>query len=513
MSIGKTIFSVTSVTLFSRFIGLVSMQMYISKFGFDNIYLQIFTYALLLPNTIFTAIGTLLTTVVIPIYSALISKNQLTTANYFLNNIITISSLVILLLILIGFFSAPILVSISGFNEPDYFETTVTYIRILLPVLFFFGLSYIFQGILQSQGKYNIVAIITLPSSFIIIIYMIFLSNKFGVMGLLICNLIALSSQAIFLLPSVIKTGYKYKISFGFKDENIINCFKMIIPVLIGVSSFQINTVFIGIIGTQFNISQIQFAQNIMLVTILSFVYSITAIYYPKLSVYWAKNEHTNYKNSIINAMSILIVLLMPATFGFIGIRYSFFEALAYYGKVTNDDIIILGNLLALFSLGIVSIGLKELIDRCFYAQKNTLISGYIGFLIMILNVIFNFLLLGLLNIYSIPVSYVLSVGIGVSILFVMLRIKIGSFNKQILKTSIKSLLASLVMLFVIYLENKYLANISNTTFFYRLIKLFIPVLTGGVIYFLIAYFLKIDCIIAPTNKIIKKLKFIKLYD
>jgi putative peptidoglycan lipid II flippase len=496
-SIGKTVFSVTSITLLSRLLSLVSMQYYISKFGFDNVNLQIFMYALLLPNTIFTAIGTLLTTIIIPIYSSLLSKNEVDKAKDFLNNIITISSISMLILILFGIITAPIFayVSVHHVDKSEYI-TAISYIRILMPVMFFYGISFIFQGILQTHHKFNIVAAITVPSSIITICYIFLLGDKFGIKGLLIFTLIALSSQTVFLLPSVLKTGYRYKFSFNLKDELVHSCFKKVLPVLVGVSSYQLNTLFNGVIATNFNIIHIQLVQNIILSSVLSFIYSVTSIYYPRLSVLWSNGNFEQYKENILNMISILLFLLIPITFGFISISYNFFDLLSNYGKVTNDDVSILGNLMSLYSVGIIAIAFKEVIDRSFYAQGNTKTSAFIGIVIMVLNCIFTILLLKKFKIYTMPISYVVSTTIGAFILISMLRVKIGKFGFPIIIFTIKCIISASTMFFVIiWVQRNLLNNDVGGSLTNKVINLVVPILIGGITYFSMVYLLKIKFI------------------
>ena len=56
------------IMIASRLLALFSSQVYMSVFGTDNIYINIYSYAINIPNIIFTCIGTALSTVVIPIY-------------------------------------------------------------------------------------------------------------------------------------------------------------------------------------------------------------------------------------------------------------------------------------------------------------------------------------------------------------------------------------------------------------------------------------------------------------
>ncbi len=491
-NIAKTIFSVTAITVLSRLMSLLSVQLYLSWYGANDPWLNIYDYALKAPNIIFTCIGTLLTTIVVPTYSAMLAKADNGRGEKFLNDVISISSLLILCLIGFGFILAPAFFKLSAFGEsPEKLAYAVFSLRVLLPVMFFYGLNFIFQGILQSHGHFKLPAAVTIPSSLITIGYVLLLGNRFGVTGLLFATLIGLSLQALFLLPAVIKTGYRFHLSFDWKDEALVSCAKQSAPILIAVSAYQMNTLFNLTMALRLGQNAIlSYVQNIILVSILAFVYAITAVYYPKLSVLWAQEDREGYKQTLSQVLQVVTVFLIPATVGFILIRYSLFELIARWGKVTAEDVGIAGNIMALYALGILPLGFKEILDRAFYAQKNTRVSALFGFIIMAVNIALSLLLIDKLGIYALPLSYSISSSVGVLGLWLIMGKKIGGFNKGLLVIIRNGLLSSLVMGCAILLVNRFLLNGLGDGLVERAVKLFVPVALGGVCYLAFFQFL-----------------------
>ncbi len=506
-SLSKTIFSVTIITFLSRLLSLLSTQLYFSTYGSDNPYINIYSHSIKVPTVIFTCIGTLLTTVVVPIYSTFISKNEKKKADKFLNDIISISSLCILVLIAICFISAPLFFGTKFKDDTEMFQFAIQSLRVLLPVMFFNGLNFIFQGILQSHGKFKLTAAVNIPSSLSIIIYVAFFGH-FGVKGLVYATLLGLSMQAIFLLPAVIKTGYIYKPSFDYKSPEIIHCAKQTIPVLIAASAYQINTIVSSYLamslGENGKNAILDYVQNLVLVSILGFVYSITSVYYPKLSVLWGTENKNEYKQTLAQVLNVVLFFLVPATFGFILVRYSVFDLLARWGKFTSNDAFVAGNILGLYSFGIIALGFKEILDRAFYAQKNTKISAITGFVIMGTNIALSLLLIKNLDIYALPIAYSISSTIGICLLLFVMRIKIGKFAGGVLKTGGKALISALVMSVIIYFENIFIKGYLGDSLIDRIIILFVPSVTGAVVYFVMAYILKMEQVYNVINKIRK---------
>ena len=261
--------------ILSRLLALVSTQVYMSFYGADNLELNIYSYAIAIPNTIFNCFGTALSTVFIPIYAGHLAKGENDKAARFANNIITIASAFTAALILVGIALSPVLPKLTSFDSGEGYSFAVKALMIMMPVMLFYGLNYIFQGILQSKGKYGWPAFVSVPSSLVVIGYVFTLGDKYGVTGLLLATFIGLSLQALILIPPAIKAGFRYKPSFKLKDEDVINAGKMTVPVLIGVSAYQFNMFFNTTMIARFDgmVTLLTFVQNIVVYMVLAFVY------------------------------------------------------------------------------------------------------------------------------------------------------------------------------------------------------------------------------------------------
>ncbi|MCL2874329.1 MAG: polysaccharide biosynthesis C-terminal domain-containing protein [Defluviitaleaceae bacterium] len=483
-----TVFSVAGITAVVRLLTVFSMQLYMARYGATDPKLNIFSYALMLPNTVFTSVGTVLTTAVVPIYAALIAKKSEMQAKKFLDDIISISSLFILALVLIGTFAAPFLAGIAVQDSPELVEYAIFSIRVLMPVMFAYGLSFIFQGILQSHGKFKLVAAVSAPTAIITIAYLFLWGDRFGVTGLLYATLIGLVSQAALLLPAVLKTGYRFKLSFDFKSDHIKACGRLVLPVLLGVGAYQINTLYNSTVAMRLESTTIiHFVQNIVIMSVLTFVFSIAAVYFPRFSVLWDSDDIVGFKKSLSDVMSVLIFLLLPMSFGFIAVRFNLLNLLTYHGQVTMDEVLISANLLALYSIGILALGFKEVFDRAFYAQKNAKISGRVGVLIMGLNVALNLALIQFFGVYSLPLSFAISASIGTATLVFIMRRKLETFGGGTSALVLRCFIASVCMFAVLAVFIPFFDGFFDNSIADRFIRLFVPVLAGVAVYFGVA--------------------------
>ena len=510
-SVAGSISLVMIIMILSRLLSLLSTQVYLSYFGAGGSQINIYSYAISVPNIIFNCFGTALSTVVIPIYAGHIANKRNDEAKLFADNIITISSVFTMLLIIAGFGLSFVLPHFTAFkNSPSDLSYATKALMIMMPVMLFYALNYIFQGMLQSVGKYNWPAFVSVPSSLIVILYVVFLGDRFGVDGLLWATFLGLSMQAIILIPPLFKSGYKYTPCINLKNPDIINAGKMTVPVLCGVSAYQLNMFYNVTMIAKFDgmVTLLTYVQNITLYMVLAFVYSITAVIYPRLTAFAAKDEMGEYKKTLSDITKTIITLLLPVTFGFIAVRYPLLNLIAKWGQITPKDIDAAAGLLMMYSIGITAVGIKEVYDRAFYAVKNTFIPALNGFVIMIVNIVLSQILMRIIGAYGIPLSYSVSSVIGAAVLLIMLRRKIGKLQSGMIIYFVKCFAAALLMFFAVTFLNSFLdAKLSTDSFLIRLIKLFVPVGIGVAVYGGMGIVLKIDYIMNILKSVIGRLK------
>jgi len=480
---------VTVIMIFSRLLALVSTQVYMSFYGASDLYLNIYSYAISIPNIIFTCFGTALSTVVIPIYTGYIATEKGEKAKSFADTLITITTVFTAFLVLVGIAFSP---KLSPRSLGDY-DFTVKALMLMMPAMLFYGLNYIFQGMLQSHGKYGWPAFVSVPSSLVVILYVIFLGDTYGVSGLLVATLIGLSLQAFILVPPLVRTGYRYKMSFDLKNPDMCVALRMTLPVLLGVSAYQINMFYNMKMIANFPgmVTLLTFVQNITLYLVLAFAYSITAVIYPRLTAFAAVDDMDSYKETLRKILNSVILLLVPVTFGFIAVRQELLQLISQWGKVTSGDVDAAAGLLCMYSIGILGIGLKEILDRAFYALKKTLLPAINGFVIMAVNIILSQILMRRIGANGIPLAYSVASLTGTAVLLYALRRKIGPYGKDLGKTFVKSVLAAAVMFVCVLFINRVLASaLPGNALLFRLVRLGVPCIAGVLIYGILALIL-----------------------
>ncbi|MCL2224790.1 MAG: polysaccharide biosynthesis C-terminal domain-containing protein [Defluviitaleaceae bacterium] len=480
---------VAAISLGGRFLTFVGNTMFVGRFGTANPLLNAFTFALLLPNVIFTVLGAALNAVMIPVYNSLRAEEKQEDAKKFIDNVISISFVLLVILVTAGIVAAPWIAQIAqGDGDVAYLTFAL---RVLMPVMIFFGFGAIFQGLLQSHGVFRLPAFVSAPGGVILILYMIFLSERFGVNGLIFATALGFFTQPLIMINAVRRLGYRYKFSFDLKDKNIRAAGMLCVPVVISAASYQMHFLFGHTIALRLGTTAIMnYAQQLVLVFILTLVYAVAAVYLPKLSTLWAKADKAGYNENLKNAMLFTIFLVLPAACGFFLLRFEIMDFLLNWRE--NDgvvDIQMAGNLMGLYAVAVIAISFKEVADRAFYSVKDSKTPAIFGVIIMAVNIIATLLLVPALGAYAMPVAYGIaaltgSVGL-LTILQMRTRFLDFPFILELAKTACATAITIAAAFFVLSVQ------FIDTA----IVNLFLPAFVGVGVYFMAAYVLKISAL------------------
>ncbi len=449
--IAKTAVIVLIINILSRGLALIANSFITSKIGVNDL-TGAYSYALTLSNILTTIIGTTLTTSVLPIYTDLRENHTLDRANSFINNTISLTVIVSAVIILAVNLLAPFISSLAGNGNTAYGTFAV---RLLIVSVLFIALYYIFSSLLQANNKFYLAAMVSLPSSIVSILYLVFFSGYGGIYGLTFATLFGFFLQAAFLVPSLKATRFKFRPSFNYKNEDMFKIFKVVAPVIVGVCAYQINMLTNGSIAFSYDSERyivLNNAQNLGIQIIMTLVLAVASVIYPKLSSYAAKGNTEDFKKHLTTTLNSMILLLTPLSFAFYMFSYEIIDLIYGYGKFTEEYLILGSNVFKMYAFAFLGIGFKEICDRAFYSLKNTKTSAYNGVVIMAVNIILSFILVKPFGLPGIAIAYSiasLTGGINILILFKAKNNKIEL--KALAVTLIKSLISCVIMIAAVY--------------------------------------------------------------
>ena len=485
-------------TIISRLLGYLR-DILIAIFLGTGMLADAFFVAFRIPNTFrrLFAEGTF-NAAFVPSYSSEITKGK-KKSNKFANDIFNFLFLGLLFFIVIIEIFMPAFVSFiaPGFvGDLEKMGVTINLTRITFPFLFFICLASFFSAILNSHNKFAAAAAAPIILNIVLILVLIFsktledqlvyyLSYGVSFAGLL---------QLIFLYKYVSKY-YSLEFNFKFKASNKVKFFfKKLLPSVFSSGVTQIN-ILIGTIIASFQasaVSYLYYADRIYQINLAIAGIAIGVVILPQLSKYVQYKKKDKILLIQNKALELSLFLSLPATFALIIGSEQIVSALFGYGSFNENSVNNSSLALYYFALGLPAFALIKVFSSFFFANHDTKTPFYISLISVLLNTFISLYYFNEKGFIIIPIATSISSWFNSIMLFFFLKNRqLFFFNKMFFVTSIKILVASILMgIFFNFL----LIFFQNELSFSNLIKslyLVISVILGLLFYLILCYFIK----------------------
>lgn len=499
----KTALILMFITVLSKLLGLfreITMSYYYGASEVSDAYFVSLTITV----AVFSFIGVGISTGYIPMYSILKHEKGDLEGEKFTNNLISFFVIIsTILVVILQIFAEPVVkVFASGF-EGSTLELAIKFTRITVLGIYFSGIISIYNGFLQVRNKYLIPALIGFIYNFVIILF-IYMSYKTNIIVLSFGSVIAVIAQFAFLLLFVKKEGYKPFFFINIKDSSIITLGKISLPLILGTAISQINVLIDKTIASNIavgGISALNYADRLNSFILSTVVMSVSVSVYPLMSRSIAENNIGKFKIVISESITAISLFIIPASIGAILYSSSLVKVLFGRGAFGIDAINLTTSALIFYSVGMIGIGLREILSRAFFSIQETRIPAVNAAIGMILNIILNFILSRYLGIGGLALATSISATFTTILLFASLHNKIGPFGmKQISISFLKILFSSLIMGLLSKLSFNFLS-----AFLSQNLSLLLAIGVGAVSYFIIIYFMKIEDVDVIVGAIKKK--------
>lgn len=474
------------------FLREILLAFYFGASGISDAYLISQT----IPGTIFQFVGTGLATCFLPVYLQILSKDNKKKADKFTNTVISLIFIFSTIVIIIVFIFTPQIVKLfaSGFEgETMYYAVLFTKIGIFN--LYFSALIYVYNSYLQAHNIFNLTAFATVPNSMMIIVSII-LGAKFDLLILPIGSILATLVQLLCLVPAMRKQKFELKLNFDFANDNIKEVYKLMLPVVFGVSINQVNVLIDRTLASKIavgGISALSYSNSLIMFVQGIFAQSISTVYYPKITQMAEERNMDELKENLKEGLNGMTYLLLPITVGTILLSKSVIKILYGRGAFDTRALELTATALIFYAVGVLGYGFRELLSRVFYAFHETKIPMTNAMIGMFLNIIMNLAFSKRMGIGGLALATSLSSIITSLFLIIQLRSRIGKlYTKKDIFEYVKMIVAAIVMGMVIFMISPILER------YFSNLSLFVVMVGIGAISYLI-----LTCILKVKYKII----------
>jgi len=388
-------------TFFSRLLGLAREWLLADRFG-ASLKLDIYLAAFRIPDFVYNIfiVGGVIVSF-LPIFSEYYEKDK-AKAWQFTSNLINVFLLFLVLISILLFIFTPWILKLTtpGFSLEAQREcANLTRLMLLSPI--FLGLSNVFSGILNYFKKFLVFGLCPLLYNLGIILGILFLTPRFGVLGISLGVVLGALFHFLVQVPSAVNSGFKYRFILDIKDPGIIQTFKLMLPRILGIASQQINLIFITALASTLNqgsIAVFNFANNLQSLPIGIIGISFATAAFPVFSQLQSQKQKPELFKKFWSIFNKIILLIIPISFFIFVFRSQIINLLLRHGQFSQASAQLTAAGLGLFCLSLWASTTIPLILRAFFALKDTKTPALIAVLTVILNIALSFWFVSLLN-------------------------------------------------------------------------------------------------------------------
>jgi len=501
----KTVLIIMAITMISKLLGFgrdVALSYYYGASELTDVYL----IALIIPETLFAFFSTAIATSYIPMYSRISSEKGVEPANRFTSNLLHIVMGIAILLVILVFTFTPEIVKLFAIGfEGETLRLAVSFTRVSVFGVFASGAIAILTGYLQINNKFIIPALIGFPLNFAIIVAIV-ISHQTDVIVLVLGTLGASFLQLLYILPSVHKSGYRHRMVFSVRNEHIKAMLILALPVLLGTSVNQINTLVGRTLASLIavgGITTLNYANILSGALQGPFVSSIAVVIYPSISRMASEGRMDAFKSLVGKSVNMILLLILPASIGAMVFARPIVKLLFGNGAFDERALVMTSGAFFFYAIGMTAFGVREVLSKAFYSLQDTKTPMYNAALSVVLNIVLIIALSRFMGIPGLALATSISAIVCSGLLFLSLRKKIGSLGLKVMVIStVKILLASGIMGVAASLAFGWFNNFMSTN-----ISLLFAILVAVIVYSLLILSLKVPEVEEMTKLVKDKLQ------
>jgi putative peptidoglycan lipid II flippase len=492
----KSSMMVSMATMASRVLGFVRDVLFATLFGAHGAY-DAFVVAFKLPNFMRRLFGEgAFSQAFVPVLANQRDQSDEDAIQHFIGHVATLLGLALIVIVLLIEFFAPTLIHVfaPGFHKTtERFEMAVRLLHWTAPYLFFIAMVAYASAVLNTYKKFFLAAIapVLLNLSFIGAVVIGFIVHYKSIMLLAYAVMVAGVLQCALLWIGLYKLGRLPKLSWGFwQDKAVRRVLRLMVPALFGVSVAQIGIIIDNIFASYLpvgSISWLYYSDRLTYLPLGVIGVALSTVVLPHLSSQVSKDNPKGFAKTLAWAFEMTWLLGMPAAIGLGFLAGPIITTLLFHGKFGAHSAVMTSHALMAFSSGLPGFMFIKIGAPGFYARQKMATVVRIAAMAVVINIILNALLVVPLAHAGLALATAIASSVNAACLWgILVKQKIMVIQRKNILFIAKVFLASLCMAGILFvLSGHWQAWFIETTFI-RVVRLFLTISAGAVIYVVI---------------------------
>ncbi|OVE74197.1 murein biosynthesis integral membrane protein MurJ [bacterium B17] len=496
---------VSSCTLLSRGLGFIR-EMFMAYYFGTTLAKSAFDIAFLIPNLFRRVLGEgAFSAAFIPVYTEAIEKRSKDDADKMASSVLAMLGCVLIVIVAAGIAVISVLQMSSDLGERA--SAVLPLLKIMLPYAFFICMVAGCIAVLNSVGRFAVPAISPVLLNVIWICVLAFICKQFGdtpeeriygvAWGVVAAGGIQLLLQAV----AMAKNGFKARINFDWKNEEMRKIMVLMGPAAIGMGVFQFNFLIDRLLAmyiAEWAPAALTFSERLIYFPLGIFATALATVLLPTFSQQAAGEEKKELLSTLSSSLKSIVLIMIPASVGVFVLARPLVELVFERGVFTESSTTLTARALWFYSPGLLVFSLHKVFVPAFYALKDTVTPVRVAVKVVLINLALN-----ILFILTWPDGYrhsglafatVIASAVNSAMLGYYLNKKVGSPGwRSVFFTAMKAVLCAAIMGAVVFCAQQYGRQYAIAIGFSELLSLAVSIVGGiicGVVVYLPAAFL-----------------------
>jgi putative peptidoglycan lipid II flippase len=336
-----------------------------------------------------------------------------------------------------------------GFS-PDIQALTANLMRLALLSTIIFSVSGLVGGVLHSHQHFVLPAIAPIIYNLGIMAGAILLAPSLGVYGLMLGAIAGAAGHLLIQAPGLVRYRMRYRPVLDWTEPGLRQVVKLMGPRILTVGVIQVNFIVIFNLASRLgegSVSALDYGWDLMQMPQTIIGSAIGIVLFPTMSELAAQGDLAGLRRTMAQALRIILALAVPAMVGLMVLGRPLIQVMFERGEFGPDSTAAVYQSLQFWALALVAHSALEVVNRLFYAQKDTttpLLGALAG---MVVNLVLAVLLYRRLDAGGLALSNGVAVTIEVLLLLVFARRRLAGVEAgATLNTLLRTLLAAAAM-------------------------------------------------------------------
>ena len=474
----------------SRVMGLVRETVIAYLFGATG-YVSVFRVASTIIQTLYDfLVGGMVSAALVPVFSDFASKENHDELWRVASNVLNVLAIFLALALLVLEIFAPQLVWVLGGGyDAELQRAAVDMLRLVLPAVFFLGMSGIVTGLLYSLKRFTYPAFTTAAYNLGIVIVAFALSPIFGITSLIIGILIGSATQVVLQVPGL--RGMHYRFAIDFSHPALRRILKLYLPVVGGLSISVVAVAIDRNLASHTGAQSLAWMQDATVLVQFPLGLVATAISFailPELSNQYAREafniqttEHRtlnteHFQSTLAFGVKLVLLLILPAAIGLFVLARPIVALLFEHGAFTSFDTTQTAMALQFYLIGLPFAAIDQPLVFAFYARKNTLTPNLVQLVAVAIYLVVALTLMPTLGFIGLVIANSAMLTGHALVMLWLTQTRLGGFGKsEMILTTTKIMLASITMGAVAFLIVPRFSS--------ALLQVLVSALVAGIVY------------------------------